>query len=364
MVKTLFMDYIKKNLPASQQLTYFNTPGIGLISNDVHEFRKNLLTELHQTGSQMMENNRMIFPEVREKIGEVFNADPGYIALLPAFSFGFNAILEGLRPGLKVLLVKEDYPSINLAVESRDFKVSYIGINSNLEEDIYRTFEKDQPEVFIFSQVQWISGMKIDFEFIKKLKKDFPDTLFIGDGTQHLGTEKFDFKNSGLDVLGASGYKWLGAGLGNGFFMFKPGIEEFIKPKNLGYASELGKYKEQGDTLIGKFEGNHLSPGNIGSLKVALSFLDKIGMDKIENRIKNLKQQAKIAFTELGLLEETVVKRTDHSSIFNLKGDQELFDKLQNNNVICSQRGDGIRVGIHYYNEKEDLEKLVKIIKE
>src|SRR5699024_5007797 len=177
-------------------------------------------------------------------------------------------------------------------------------------------------------------------------------------------TEKFDFKKSGLDVLGASGYKWLGAGLGNGFFMFKPGVEKYIRPKNIGYASELGKYKEEGNTLIGKFEGNHLSPGNIGSLKVALDFLDKIDMDEVESRIINLKQHAKTAFTELGLLEEAIVKREHHSSIFNLKGDQELFEKLQRNNIICSQRGDGIRVGIHYYNEMEDLEKLLAVLKE
>lgn len=357
------MQNIKKNFPGAQQNTYLNTPGIGLISNSVYEFRKNMLNELYQTGSQMMENNAMIFSEVREKIGEVFNADPGYVALMPAFSFGFNAILEGLKPGSKLLLLKEDYPSINLAVEARDFQVSYVGVSSDLEGDIYRAFEKDQPQVFIFSQVQWISGVKIDFEFIKKLKKEFPDTLFIGDGTQYLGTEKFDFKNSGLDVLGASGYKWMGAGLGTGFFMFKPGVEEFIKPKNSGYASNLGKYKEQGNTLIGRFEGNHLSIANIGSLKIALELYEEIGFEEIENQIKILAKEAKNAFTELGLLEEMIVEREQHSSIFNLKGDQELFEKLQHKNIICSQRGDGIRVGLHYYNEGRDLEKLLRVLK-
>lgn len=357
------MQNIKKSFPATQQNTYLNTPGIGLISSSVYQFRQNILKELFDTGSLMMEKNAVIFPEIREKIAEVFNADPGYITLLPAFSFGFNAILEGLETGTKILLLQEDYPSINLAVEARDFQVSYVNVSADLEGDIYEAFEKQHPEVFIFSQVQWINGVKIDKEFIKKLKNDFPETLLIADGTQYLGTEKFDFKSSGLDVLGASGYKWIGAGLGNGFFMFKPGVERYIKPKNLGYASNLGKYKEQGNTLIGKFEGNHLSIDNIGSLMIALNLLDEIGFDEIESRIKNLVKKAKIAFTELDLLEEAVVKRDNHSSIFNLKGDEQLLERLRANNIICVQRGKGIRVGFHYYNEMEDLEKLLTVLK-
>ncbi len=357
------MQTIKEYFPTIQNYTYFNTPGIGLISKDVYEYRKNRYEELFQTGSEMMMNNAVVFSEVREKIAEVYHANPAYISLHPAFSFGFNAILEGLKPGLKILLLKDDYPSINFAVEARDFKISYAEINENLEENIAEKFLEERPEVFIFSQVQYLNGIKIDFSFVNQLKKEYPDTLFIADGTQYLGTEAFDFNNSGIDILGASAYKWLGAGLGNGFFMFKPEVEEILQPKNLGFGSTLGKYKEEGNTLIGKFEGSHLDPANIGSIKTALNFQQKIGIAKIENKVKSLSKLAQTAFQDLGLLENTVIRRSQHSSIFNLKAGQQIFEKLEENAVLCSQRGEGIRVGLHYYNTEKDLEKLLKLLK-
>ena len=77
-----------------------------------------------------------------------------------------------------------------------------------------------------------------------------------------------------------------------------------------------------------------------------------------------IKQEgAKSAFMDLGLLNDTIVNRENHSPIFNIKGDAVLFQKLKKNNIICSQRGGGIRVGFHFYNSEEDLEALLEILK-
>lgn len=356
------MKNIEAFFPATSRFTYLNTPGIGLISRPVYEFRQAKYDELYISGSEIMSNTNF-FPSIREKIASFFNADPAYTALIPSFSIGFNAILEGLEPGQKILLLKNDYPSINWAVQARKFDLVFVDITENLEESIAIAFKKHKPDLFIFSQVQYLNGIKIDPEFLQTLKKDYPDTILIGDGTQYLGTEKFDFKNSGLDVLGASAYKWLGAGLGNGFFMFTPEMENVIQPKFLGFGSVLGKYKDKGETLIGKMEGNHLDPANIGSVKVALDFMEKMEMNKISSRIKRLSDKAKTALSEWNLLEESVVKRKIHSSIFNIKADQALFEKLTEQKIICSQRGEGIRIGLHYYNSEEDLNRFLEAVR-
>lgn len=350
--------------PAISKGTYLDTPAIGLMPADVWEFKKSQDTEMWQEGSRYFLNNAGMSDEVREKIAAVYNGNPGYVALFPAFSYGLNAILEGLQPGIKVLLLRDDYPSINRAVEARDFKVSYAAIDENLEEHILAQFKKDTPDIFIFSIVQYLNGIKIDFSLLKSLKQDYPDTLFIGDGTQYLGTERFDFNRSGIDVLGASAYKWIGAGFGNGFFMFKPQAETRINPKYLGFGSVVGKYKESGETLIGKLEGNHLNLANIGSIKKGLEFQEKIGFEDIENKIKQLSATAKQKLAEAGLLEESVVHRTNHANIFNLKGDEALFQKLQLHHIFCSQRGQGIRIGLHYYNNSEDIDKLLTLVTE
>lgn len=355
------MRELKVDFPALASQTYLNTPVVGLIPKAVLHFKEEQNKLLWKGGSDYWEQTLNMAGEVREKIGEVFRADPAYIALFPAFSYGINAVLEGLKRGAKVLLLKDDYPSITLPVEMRDFRVSYVTADENLEDRIWDAFKTNLPEVFICSMVQYLNGIKIDFTFLKKLKKAFPAVLFIGDGTQYLGTEQFDFENAAFDVMGASAYKWIGAGFGNGFFMFKPGVEDRISPKYKGASSGMGKYKTE-ESLIGKFEGNHLNMADMGAIKVALEYQEKVGFVIIEKKVKDLSQKAKALLTDLNLLETKVERRKEHSNIFNIKGDDALFEKLTENKIACAQRGEGIRIGLHYYNSEKDLENFLRVV--
>src|SRR5690606_22851390 len=153
-----------------------------------------------------------------------------------------------------------------------------------------------------------------------------------------------DFDDSGLDVMIASTYKWLNAGYGNAFLLFAENAAAKISPKSSGFNSLQGKYKAVEGNFIGKFEPGHQDTLNFGSLNVALKFLKDVGIDLVEARINELKEQAKKEFIQLGLLEEKVVNRSQHSSIFNIKGVDKLFQHLRSKDIICSQRGEGIRI--------------------
>ncbi len=356
------MQNLEGFFPALSNCTYLDTPAVGLVPKTVWEFKNQQNKRLWEKGSRYFNEITDMDAAVREKIGEVYRAQPGRVALFPAFSYGLNALLEGLMPSSKVLLLKGDYPSINWSVEARDFVISYAVLDQNVEARVRDAFKKQQPDVFLFSIVQYLNGIKMDPAFLREMKKEFPDTLFIGDGTQYLGTEPFDFQNSGMDIVGASAYKWMGAGFGNGFFMFKPGVEERVVPKHLGYGSVVGKYKEEEDNFIGKFEGNHLNMADIGAIKIGLEFQEKVGLEKVHQQIRSISQKVKLALEDINVLEPAVTQRKIHSNIFNIKGDDRLFYKLQSQGIACSQRGEGIRVGFHYYNTDADLQKLLSLI--
>ena len=74
-------------------------------------------------------------------------------------------------------------------------------------------------------------------------------------------------------------------------------------------------------------------------------------------------EKAKAEFSKLGLLADAVVKRKEHSTIFNIKGDDTLFKHLMNKDVLCAQRGEGIRLGFHFYNTESDIDAIVDILK-
>lgn len=357
------MKNLRKPFPVLQQYIYLNTAASGLLSEKVFEYRQEHDLDLLIAGSILKEKQGALLTQVRETVGSFFNCVPNRVALVPNFSYGFNTLLEGIDKSKKVLLLKDDYPSINWAVTSRDFDVSFTGIDEHLEKNIEEAFSSNTPDLFAFSIVQYISGIKLEIDFLKKLKQKYPDTLFVADGTQFCGTEKFDFEDSRLDVLIASTYKWLNAGYGNAFILFDEKAAEKIAPKSSGFNSLQGKYKAQEGNFIGKFEPGHQDTLNFGSLTVALKFLNEVGMEVVEARITELKELAKKEFTQLGLLENRVVERAKHSSIFNIKGDDKLFQHLRGKDIICSQRGEGIRISFHYFNTQEELETLIKVLK-
>lgn len=358
------MKNLRKPFPVLKQYTYLNTAASGLLSEKVMEFRQDHDLDFLISGSILKEKQGEILTEVRETVGKFFNCAPNRVALVPNFSYGFNSLLEGIDKSKKVLLIRGDYPSINWAVTSRDFEVFYAELDENLEQNIEKMLQEQKPDIFAFSIVQYITGIKLSVKFLKELKSKFPETIFVVDGTQFVGTENFDFDASGLDVMISSTYKWLNAGYGNGFILFNENVQGKLAPKTLGFNSLQGKYKAHEGNFIGKFEPGHQDTLNFGSLKTALQLLKDVGLEKVEERVASLAKLAKQEFEKLDLLPEMVIKRDQHSSIFNIKGDTALYDFLRSKDIICSQRGEGIRVSFHYFNTEEELEFLLKTLRE
>ncbi len=231
------MEEIRKHFPALSSCTYLNTASNGVIPKPVVEWRRQHDMDLMNHASVFRDQHKKHIEQIRTTVADFFNASEKETALVPNFSFGMNTVLEGLPKGQKILLLKNDYPSILWPVETRDFNVCYAEIDEHLEQNIAAAVEKHKPDVFMFSIVQWLNGVKIDLEFLKQLKSNYPNLLLIADGTQYLGTEVFDFKENAIDVLGASAYKWLTAGYGNGFIIVKEAARGRIFPKTLGFNS-------------------------------------------------------------------------------------------------------------------------------
>ncbi len=354
---------LQKEFPVAKHHLYFDTPSTGLLYEPLREWRNVHDLDYLMGGSAFRNTHKNFLDTVRKQVATSFGGKKENIALIPNFSYGFNSILEGIDKPKKVLLLENEYPSISWAIQSRGFEIFYTRADAHLEQNIALAFEKNPPDFFAFSLVQYINGIKIDLDFLKELKERYPQTLFIADGTQYLGTGVFNFEESALDILGASGYKWLLGGFGNGFLMVKDDVKDKISPKTIGYNSAETMASAVEETLFIKhFEPGHQDTFNYGSLGFSLRFLNQIGWEAIAEHIAFLSEKAKAGFTKLNLLEDAVVQRQKHSNIFNIKGDEKMYQYLRANNVLCSQRGGGIRFGFHFYNTEKEVGSLVALL--
>jgi len=358
------MEKARKQFPILRQYIYANTPVFGPLYDDLIDWRQEHDLDFLLKASHMRNNTLQTIADARTAVADYMGCKRENVALLNNFSIGMNMLLEGLDKQQKVLLLTNDYPSVDWPFASRGFDVSYATIDEKLEDNILHAVQKENIDILALSIVQWQNGIKIDLDFLTALKKEHPNILIIADGTQFCGTTNFDFEASALDVLGASAYKWLLSGYGSGFMLFKDSIIDRCQLRTTGF-NAANAAPELKDTIrfARRFEPGHLSSLNFGSLKFSLEFMNALGKENIAIQNKKLSQKAKTVFAELGVLPAMVHKRTNHSTIFNIKGDDALFRYLTENDVICAQRGNGIRLGFHFYNTIDEIEQIAQLIK-
>ena len=342
---------IKELYPLLTNTTYLNTAYVGLMSTQLAEFRRRHEESFVQNGGDQykIEAYEALGP-MQQNVASFFGLSPDRFFGTANFSSGIRTALSLLPKNLKVLLIDEDYPSLSNAIEEQNFFHTSIPMQVRLEEAIEEKLKTESVDVLALSIVQYTSGLLIDQNFLKRIKKEYPHLILVGDGTQFLGAHEFHFDESPFDLVSGSGYKWLLAGFGNGLVMLS---ETFVNKTG------LSKNK-----IRDRFFQGHFNILGLASLNFAIEQLDKQNFQGLMRKKATLSQEAKVQLTDSGFLSIWVEERPNHSSIFNIKGDEILFEFLQRKNIRTVVRGSGVRISFHFYNTEKDLEHLLKALQE
>ena len=335
--------------PALENKIYLDTARSGLMFNELLRWRKEHEIDFLNNGSQFRLNHEILLEKTRAEINNFLGSNNLTTFLVQNFSIGLSLLLKSIKSEKSVLIVKNDYSSIINQVSFSGLSYNFVNNDFDVEAQILDGINKYNPDLFIFSIVQHIDGTLIDLDFIKEIKKDFPHILIIADGTQFCGTKFFNFQDSEIDILISSGYKWMLGGYGNGFISFN-------------HRHHKSHFKIDRQHFINLFEPGHHDTLNFGSLLFSLEKMSNFGLDEIEKKINTLSLYALEKLKRKKLLTPKIIKRSSHSNIFNIKGDKKLYQQLLSNNVICSQRGDGIRISLNFFNTKEEIDYFLSII--
>ncbi len=355
------------NLERSNEITYLNTAAVGLVSPEsvvaAQQFQKGTTTNAAATFIDWMGKN---LPVLREKVAGLLKGQSNQIAFTPNFSYSIQSIAGNLRSKVKkVLLYKEDYPSLNLPFELGGFEVHYVenreGFLISLD-DIMEIVQREKIEAIAISHVQYLTGFTIDIEALGKYCRE-QGIVFILDATQSFSAVELDFNALDVDVLISSSYKWLNGGPGSAVMAIK---EDFIKrfsPRSAGYGSMTvdGKGLNYSPS-IKSYEPGHLNPLGLLQLEKAVEERIKTGIPKIREHNKTL-----ISRLAKGLAETQfkVCGGTDASHLSTILcffAKQEIHEMLLQNNIFTTWRNGLIRVSPHFYNTEEDIDHLLAVL--
>ena len=330
---------------------YFDSAKEGPLYYELLNWRNNYEKKSLIDKSILRLNHKNFVDNVAKSVSNFFEVKNGDVFFTNSFSRGFHSLITNLKGKPLFLLVEDDYPSISESLNSLGFDIIYIKNDSSIEKNIQNGIKKYSPDFLVISIVQWIDGLKIDIDFLKSLKSNFNNLTIIGDGTQFCGTSKFNFNDSPFDVIISSGYKWMLAGYGIAFMLVK---KHFYKNKFIN--SSKVEFKKSID--IGHY--NILA---IGSLLFSINKL-KLKIEKIEKKLIDLSSNLKRELMNIGMLNSKIINRKDHSTIFNINDkDGKLYDYLTKNDFVCSQRGEGTRISLNFFNTKAEIKKLIIALK-
>tara|TARA_Y100001935_G_C17190210_1_gene449673 strand:- start:102 stop:908 length:807 start_codon:yes stop_codon:yes gene_type:complete len=229
-----------------------------------------------------------------------------------------------------------------------------------------------QTKVVAMGLLHWADGTIYDIEKIRKKTKEV-DALLIIDGTQSIGVMPFDIKETQPDALICAGYKWLMGPYGIGLSYYgpffdngKPIEESWINRKNSEDFSNLINYEDEYGEYARRYSvGQQSNFINISMLKAGIDQLNHWGIENVYKYIESITTPCFPLLNKKNTWYEDSKFRSSH--LFGIrpkKNLKKILEKIRENNIFISLRGDIIRVSPSVYNTKEDVQKLFECISE
>ena len=321
---------------------------------------------------------------VRALFGRLVNADPPNIALIPSTSYGLASVLNNIagKSKGKAIILKDEFPSAYFSLErwcrEKENQLLIVGPESNSgrigKQWNQRILEQidDRTSVVLLSSAHWMNGLRFDLKAIGQRCREV-GAKFLVDGTQSVGVLPIDVQDLHIDALICATYKWLlgpySIGLACFSDEFEHGIpleETWMNRTNSLNFSDLANYDPQYKPKAGRYnvgETSHLLLMPI--LRLALEQIEAWGPANIQQYCRSLVSPL-IGYLEgLGVVFEDPSCFSHHLFSLSLPPQidrERLRNELIENRIYTSLRGEHLRVSVHAFNDRGDLEKLREVI--
>ena len=233
--------------------------------------------------------------------------------------------------------------------------------------------QSSKTKTVVISHVQYSTGFKQDLEELGKLTKQ-KGLYFVVNPTQSLGALYFNVKDFGIDFMASNGHKWILSSFGIGAIYIKRkylrDVEKFRPP----FFSQFGQKRRENfdknmkmnmSNTATRFELGTPHFQNIIALNAAIRYISKIGIRHIEKRILNLTDYLINNLQNMNLqILSPIEEKKYRSGIILFKPRKKksadiVMELEKKNRIIVSARGKGIRVSTHFYNNEEDVDRLI-----
>ena len=356
---------VRRLFPALKKYTFVNAAGGAPLARPVAEAGALYYKEALAHGDAYWEKWLERLEAARAGLSSFIGASPKEVGFTLNTSHGMSLVAGALKGRGTVLTMRDEFPSSTLAWLNMGFKVKYLEpkYGKYSIEDIGKNLAG--VKILVTSYVQYCTGFRQDLEALGRLCSR-RGVILVVNATQALGAMPVDVKKAKIDFMVFSCFKWTMSGYGAaGLYASKKYLPS-IKFQEAGWRSVAAPEKMDNKTRLMKQEASAVEAGclqfpNIFALGASLKLLSGLGVENIQRRIFELNDYLVESLGAMGAATATPLEKECRSGITVIKCRRapEAVAKLAETGIMTSARGAGVRISLHFYNNRRDIDRLI-----
>src|SRR5215475_2263780 len=232
----------------------------------------------------------------------------------------------------------------------------------------------DRTRVVALSFVEFASGFRNDLAAIGRHCRE-RDVLFVVDAIQGLGALALDVEACAIDALSADAHKFLLGPEGVALFYVSRRAMERVKPTLVGWLSvknpeDYLNYDQPYAPSARRFEAGALNTAGVAGLGAAIELFLQIGVENIESYLLGLGdylcERLMEGLADHGYRVASSRRDGEKSAIICLRHEkysaQELYRLLDDHRIITTSRLGRLRISPHFYNTREEIDRLIEAL--
>ncbi len=355
------------------------------VAKSIYDFMVNNGTSSGRGSYKMAMKSDFLVYETRKLIGELFNfKNPKNVIFTSNVTESINLVLRGiLKKGDHVVTSSLEHNAVwrTLKTLEKEINIEITKVYANEygftnPVDVKNSI-KDNTKLIVFTHASNVLGTIQPIKEIGKIAKE-NNILFLVDTAQTAGVLNIDINENNIDLLAFTGHKSLFGPMGTGGLIVNCNYD--ISPLKAGGTGGDSKYEYQPEYYPNKLETGTLNVGGIVGLREGIKFINNETICKIHKREKILISYALKKLQEVknikiyGPQNEEDIVGVISFNIDNISAEEVVYNLDMKHNIMvraglhCSPNAHEIigtkdtgtvRVGIGYFNEFNDIDKLV-----
>ena len=367
----------RRQMPIVNRWAYFDHAAVAPLPGPTQQAIVEFAAQAAEDGTTVWPTWNRRLEKLRQLGAELLGAQSDEIALVHNTTEGIGLVAEGFpwQQGDNVVTLADEFPSnvypwLNLqsrGVETRRLPTDRGAIDLQTLADAC----DEHTRIVSISWVNYATGYRHDLAKLAEVVHAKNALLFV-DAIQGLSVYPLNVSDIPIDFLAADGHKWMLGPEGAGFLYVRNKHLDLLRAFGVGWNSVKHAYDFQHIELdlkaaASRYEGGSQNMVGMTGLYASLQLLASYGPQRISEQVLDFTDRA---CDRLGSLGAKIASHRDGNTrsaivAFELPGQDPniLKRRCLEANVVVGVRGGRLRISPHAYNNDEDLDRLIDVLR-